>query len=405
MKVDSTTNKYSYSSIVDVEEDDNDDLLSMAGGLLGDDHSQSSGHRSEMRKSNKPIMEKRRRARINNCLNDLKNILLEAMKKDPARHSKLEKADILELTVRHLQNIQRNQLAIAMATDPTVLHRFKNGFSECVTEVNRYMGRMDGAEPGVRHRLLDHLGNCVNGLQQVGPTPFGSGPVPFPVANPCATFPGAVPPALGIHSSPPSVVAAAAAVSSLRHATSAPHLHPQPQHSISDDLNNNLLRHHQNHPSATIDATNATSARLMSAFAVASTLPRRLTPPSSPPPSLNISSSSHESISTTPSMFHMSSISSRNDSGLSDHSDLGSSSSELLSSSTRSSITRVSGLAGDPIDFSIGKVLKGDGNEEMNSRSSGNSVRVVKVEPMPSMPAPSPDECSTTPNKDMWRPW
>ena len=27
-------------------------------------------------------MEKRRRARINNCLNELKNLLLEAMKKD-----------------------------------------------------------------------------------------------------------------------------------------------------------------------------------------------------------------------------------------------------------------------------------------------------------------------------------
>jgi hairy-and-enhancer-of-split protein len=80
-------------------------------------------------------MEKRRRARINNCLNDLKGILLEAMRKDPARHSKLEKADILELTVRHLQNIQRNQLAIAMASDPTVLFRFKNGFAECATEV------------------------------------------------------------------------------------------------------------------------------------------------------------------------------------------------------------------------------------------------------------------------------
>ncbi len=107
-------------------------------------------------------MEKRRRARINNCLNDLNGILLEAMRKDPARHSKLEKADILELTVsyqkciqfsqsihiillilfmyyeiqvRHLQNIQRNQLAVAMATDPTVIYRFKNGFSECASEV------------------------------------------------------------------------------------------------------------------------------------------------------------------------------------------------------------------------------------------------------------------------------
>lgn len=37
---------------------------------------------SENRRSNKPIMEKRRRARINNCLNDLKTLILEAMKKD-----------------------------------------------------------------------------------------------------------------------------------------------------------------------------------------------------------------------------------------------------------------------------------------------------------------------------------
>lgn len=32
--------------------------------------------------SNKPIMEKRRRARINNCLNELKALILDAMKKD-----------------------------------------------------------------------------------------------------------------------------------------------------------------------------------------------------------------------------------------------------------------------------------------------------------------------------------
>ena len=51
------------------------------------------------RRSNKPIMEKRRRARINNCLNELKTLILDATKKDPARHSKLEKADILEKTV------------------------------------------------------------------------------------------------------------------------------------------------------------------------------------------------------------------------------------------------------------------------------------------------------------------
>lgn len=38
--------------------------------------------KAELRKTHKPIMEKRRRARINNCLNEIKNLILEAMNKD-----------------------------------------------------------------------------------------------------------------------------------------------------------------------------------------------------------------------------------------------------------------------------------------------------------------------------------
>lgn len=37
---------------------------------------------SEHRRATKPIMEKRRRARINNSLNELKNLILEALNKD-----------------------------------------------------------------------------------------------------------------------------------------------------------------------------------------------------------------------------------------------------------------------------------------------------------------------------------
>ena len=55
----------------------------------------------------------------------------------PARHSKLEKADILEMTVRHLQNVQRQQLAMAVTFDPSVLTKVKNGFTECGQEVAR----------------------------------------------------------------------------------------------------------------------------------------------------------------------------------------------------------------------------------------------------------------------------
>uniref|UniRef100_A0A182JDY5 BHLH domain-containing protein n=1 Tax=Anopheles atroparvus TaxID=41427 RepID=A0A182JDY5_ANOAO len=116
---------------------------------------------SDNRRSNKPIMEKRRRARINNCLNELKTLILDAMKKDPARHSKLEKADILEMTVKHLENLQRQQSAMSQATDPSVMNKFKAGFNECAQEV----GRFPEIEPVVKRRLMQHLSNCINGVK------------------------------------------------------------------------------------------------------------------------------------------------------------------------------------------------------------------------------------------------
>lgn len=54
-------------------------------------------------------MEKRRRARINQSLAILKALILESTKNQSkttdgqTKHTKLEKADILELTVRHFQ--------------------------------------------------------------------------------------------------------------------------------------------------------------------------------------------------------------------------------------------------------------------------------------------------------------
>eukprot|EP00099_Drosophila_melanogaster_P000114 NP_001014577.1 hairy, isoform B [Drosophila melanogaster] len=113
------------------------------------------------RRSNKPIMEKRRRARINNCLNELKTLILDATKKDPARHSKLEKADILEKTVKHLQELQRQQAAMQQAADPKIVNKFKAGFADCVNEVSRF----PGIEPAQRRRLLQHLSNCINGVK------------------------------------------------------------------------------------------------------------------------------------------------------------------------------------------------------------------------------------------------
>lgn len=43
---------------------------------------QTTMSKAELRKTHKPIMEKRRRARINHCLNEIKTLILEAMNKD-----------------------------------------------------------------------------------------------------------------------------------------------------------------------------------------------------------------------------------------------------------------------------------------------------------------------------------
>ncbi|XP_072100826.1 hairy-related 9 isoform X2 [Mobula birostris] len=115
---------------------------------------------SDNRKSSKPIMEKRRRARINESLTQLKTLILDALKKDSSRHSKLEKADILEMTVKHLRNLQRVQMS-ALTADPTVLGKYRAGFNECMNEVTRFLSTCEGVNADVRSRLLSHLSSCL----------------------------------------------------------------------------------------------------------------------------------------------------------------------------------------------------------------------------------------------------
>ncbi|CAH1239952.1 HES1 [Branchiostoma lanceolatum] len=113
----------------------------------------------QSRKSSKPLMEKRRRARINSSLNELKNLILDTYKTDmnSSSNSKLEKADILEIAVKHVRSLQRQQMAAAVSTDPAALGRYRAGYSRCRAEVARFMGTANGVDPQVRQKLLNHL--------------------------------------------------------------------------------------------------------------------------------------------------------------------------------------------------------------------------------------------------------
>ncbi|CAJ0957865.1 unnamed protein product, partial [Mesorhabditis belari] len=90
------------------------------------------------RKTKKPLMEKRRRERINASLSTLKEILMAAY---PQQNSKLEKADILEATVNYVRRLQTQHGGVqtAIAKEECRL-MFRNGY-DCAWKVTGQMAQ------------------------------------------------------------------------------------------------------------------------------------------------------------------------------------------------------------------------------------------------------------------------
>uniref|UniRef100_A0A3B4BF63 BHLH domain-containing protein n=1 Tax=Periophthalmus magnuspinnatus TaxID=409849 RepID=A0A3B4BF63_9GOBI len=86
----------------------------------------------ELRKTLKPLLEKRRRARINDSLSHLKSLILPLIGKN-ARYSKLEKADILEMTVRFLRDLP------SASSKPA--ESYTEGYKACLQRVTTLLPR------------------------------------------------------------------------------------------------------------------------------------------------------------------------------------------------------------------------------------------------------------------------
>ncbi|XP_078396387.1 hairy/enhancer-of-split related with YRPW motif protein 1 [Cetorhinus maximus] len=111
------------------------------------------------RKRRRGIIEKRRRDRINNSLSELRRLVPSAYEKQGS--AKLEKAEILQMTVDHLKMLHAAGGkgyfdAQALAMDYRSL-----GFRECLAEVARYLSIIEGLENSdpLRVRLVSHLNN------------------------------------------------------------------------------------------------------------------------------------------------------------------------------------------------------------------------------------------------------
>ncbi|XP_078343633.1 transcription factor HES-4-A-like [Oculina patagonica] len=115
---------------------------------------------TEKRKAKKPLMEKMRRARINDSLNELKSLILEALHKDASRYSKMEKADVLEMTVHYLRELKRREQK-HQVVDPT---EYRASYVQCATEFTRKMtSPVPEPKDQVEANFLAHLASRCQG--------------------------------------------------------------------------------------------------------------------------------------------------------------------------------------------------------------------------------------------------
>ncbi|TRY84376.1 hypothetical protein DNTS_025463 [Danionella cerebrum] len=135
--------------------------------------SMSPGSTSQIlaRKKRRGIIEKRRRDRINHSLSELRRLVPSAFEKQGS--SKLEKAEILQMTVDHLKLLHAMGGkgyfdAHALAVDYRTL-----GFRECVGEVVRYLSSLEGAQSPdpIGARLVSHLSHCISELDPLPQSP------------------------------------------------------------------------------------------------------------------------------------------------------------------------------------------------------------------------------------------
>ena len=142
----------------------------------------------QYRKVMKPLLERKRRARINKYLDEMKDLMMSTFESEGESINKLEKADVLELTVRHLQKLKHQQL---LRLNPTLdQDRFRSGYTACANEVSRFLSTVPGVSLHFGTELMSHLGTNLSrgNAATAGPlsvnTVSTSSPVSLPASSP-----------------------------------------------------------------------------------------------------------------------------------------------------------------------------------------------------------------------------
>ncbi|XP_041667447.1 hairy-related 13 [Cheilinus undulatus] len=108
------------------------------------------------RKTRKPLVEKKRRARINESLQELRTLLA-----DTDFHAKMENAEVLEMTVKKVEDILKNRSQETDTLNREASERFAAGYIQCMHEVHMFVSSCPGIDSTVAAELLNHLLECM----------------------------------------------------------------------------------------------------------------------------------------------------------------------------------------------------------------------------------------------------
>ncbi|GAU97681.1 hypothetical protein RvY_08934-1 [Ramazzottius varieornatus] len=107
------------------------------------------------RKISKGVIERKRRARINRSLGELKYIIMSETKNKA--ETKLDKAEILERTLLFVQNLQKRSQPVPLVADTEViLQKFREGYHTCINEIDRFLGA-EKVNDTVRAQIKNYL--------------------------------------------------------------------------------------------------------------------------------------------------------------------------------------------------------------------------------------------------------
>ncbi|XP_038242231.1 transcription factor HES-7.1-like isoform X1 [Dermochelys coriacea] len=139
----------------------------------------------------KPLMEKRRRDRMNRSLERLRLLLLEATQDERLKNPKVEKAEILQKTVHFVRTQPpagipfgtagySSSLALALGgplanpswartrydneparQEETFLQRYHSGYRECLSQATRFLHSSPGICAGKKAYLMERICHCM----------------------------------------------------------------------------------------------------------------------------------------------------------------------------------------------------------------------------------------------------